>query len=380
MPFKKIRQYGLHLFLFLLTLFTATLAGGEWATAKLFFFSKQGFVPTGTFSAADWQLGFMFSLSFLGVLTVHEFGHYFTARFYKIRTTLPYFIPMYFFITNSIGTMGAFIKIKDRIFARKEFFDVGVAGPLAGLVVALPLLFYGYTHLPEPEYIFSVHPEYQQYGLDYAQYVYQDVSNQIYLGKSLLILFFEHFVADPALLPPKYELIHYPILLAGYLSLFFTALNLLPIGQLDGGHILYGLLGYERFNRLAPVVFVLFIGYAGLGTITPETDWTDISSMRLLYVFYLPLVFQKIVPRFSQAMGIALGVLALQFAISTFFPGVEGYNGWLFFGLILSRFLGVHHPPCPDESPLSTGRKILGWIAILFFLLCFSPTPFVVEF
>src|SRR5690606_30793383 len=111
MQFKQIRKYGLHLFLFLLTLFTSTLAGGEWATGKLFFFSREGFIPTGTFTAEDWKLGLTFALSFLGVLTVHEFGHYFTARFYKIRVTLPYYIPMFFFITNSIGTMGAFIKI-----------------------------------------------------------------------------------------------------------------------------------------------------------------------------------------------------------------------------------------------------------------------------
>src|SRR6478672_5474893 len=194
-----------------------------------------------------------------------------------------------------------------------------------------------------------------------------------------MILFFEKFVADPSLMPPDYELIHYPFLLAGYLSLIFTALNLLPVGQLDGGHILYGLLGYERFNRVAPVVFVLFITYAGLGIITPETDWREYSSFSLLYIFYLPLVFQKVVPRFSQAMLLAFGVLAFQLAFSFIFPKVEGYHGWLVFGFILSRFLGIHHPPCPDETPLSRGRKILGWIAILFFILCFSPTPFVVE-
>jgi membrane-associated protease RseP (regulator of RpoE activity) len=379
MQSKKIRHYGLHLFLFLTTLLTTTLSGGEWATGKLFFFSRNGFIPTGTFTAADWKLGLMFSLSFLGVLTVHEFGHYFTARFYKIRTSLPYYIPMYFFITNSIGTMGAFIKIKERIFSRKEFFDVGIAGPLAGLVVALPLLFYGFTHLPGPEYIFKIHPEYRVYGADYALHVYRDVTNQIYLGKSLLILFFENFVADPALLPPKYELIHYPFILAGFLSLFFTALNLLPIGQLDGGHILYGLLGYERFNRLAPIIFTIFVGYAGLGIITPETNWADPYSFRLLYIFYLPLVFQRVVPKFSQAILLSFGLLLFQLAFSFVFPGVEGYHGWLVFALILSRALGVHHPPCPDERPLSTGRKVLGWIAILFFILCFSPKPFIVE-
>src|SRR5688572_3894952 len=379
MQFNRFRQYGLHLFLFLLTLFTTTLAGGEWAKGKLFFFSREGFISTGTFTAEDWKLGLTFSLSFLGVLTVHEFGHYFTARFYKIRTSLPYYIPMYFFITSSIGTMGAFIKIKDRIFSRKEFFDVGIAGPLAGLVVALPLLFYGYTHLPAPEYIFKIHPEYQKYGLNYAQHVYQDMEGQLYLGKSLMILFFENFVADPALLPPKYELIHYPILLAGYLSLFFTALNLLPIGQLDGGHILYGLLGYERFNRLAPVFFALFIGYAGLGIITPETNWETDYWYVLPYLLYLPFVFKKAVPKPSQAILLAIGVLAFQLAFSFVFPGLEGYHGWLVFGLLLGRAVGIHHPSCPDERPISPGRKVLGWLALLFFVLCFSPAPFLVD-
>lgn len=379
MQLKKLRQYTLHLVLFLLTLVTATLAGAEWMHGKLFFFNAEGFNPNGWMTQEETLQGLAFSLSFLGVLTVHELGHYFTARFYRIKVSLPYYIPMFFGITNSIGTMGAFIRIKERIFSRKEFFDVGIAGPLAGLAVALPLLFYGYTHLPAPEHIFRIHPEYRQYGLDYASFVYQQTENQLYLGKSLLILFFENVIADPALLPPKYEIIHNPFLLAGYLSLFFTALNLLPIGQLDGGHVLYGLLGYKRFNQLAPVVFVLFIGYAGLGIITPKLNLITDYWIWLTYIFYLLLVFQKIVPERKQVLFLTFGVIGFQLAFSYVFPGIEGYHGWLVFGLILSRALGVHHPPCPDESPLSRGRKVLGWVAILFFILCFSPTPFIVE-
>jgi membrane-associated protease RseP (regulator of RpoE activity) len=275
--------------------------------------------------------------------------------------------------------MGAFIKIKERIFSRREFFDVGVAGPLAGLAIALPLLFYGYTHLPAPEYIFKIHPEYQKFGLDYAAHVYKNTENQIYLGKNLVVLFFEHFVADPKLLPPKYELMHYPFILAGYLSLFFTALNLLPIGQLDGGHILYGLLGYERFNRIAPAIYVLFIGYAGIGIITPETNLQQDYWYVLLYLLYLPFVFQKVTPKFSQALIISVGVVIFQVAISFLFPALNGYHGWLVFGLLLSRVVGVHHPPCPDERPLNTSRKIIGWVALAFFVLCFSPAPFLVD-
>ncbi len=379
MRYKQVRQYGLHLLLFLLTFVTTTLAGAEWMHGKLFFFRGADFSPTGWMTRAEVLQGLAFSVSFLGVLTVHEFGHYFTARYYKIRVTLPYYIPMFFGIANSIGTMGAFIKIKERIFSRKEFFDVGVAGPLAGLVVALPLLFYGYTHLPAPEHIFTIHPEYEQFGLNYADHVYKNTEGQFYMGKSLLVLFFENFVADPTLLPPKYEMIHYPFILAGFLSLFFTALNLLPIGQLDGGHILYGLFGYERFNRMAPVFFVLFITYAGLGIITPDTNWDENYWLLLLYIFYLPFVFQKVVPQWHQSLMIAGGVLLFQFAFSLVFPDVKGYHGWLVFGLILGRALGVHHPPSPDERPLSAGRKVLGWVAILFFILCFTPTPFIVE-
>jgi membrane-associated protease RseP (regulator of RpoE activity) len=379
MRLKESRQYGLHLLLFLVTFFTTTVSGGEWATAKLFFFSKDGFHPEGTFTPADWLKGLQFSLAFLGVLTVHEFGHYFTARYYKIKVSLPYYIPFYFAVTNSIGTMGAFIRIRERINSRREFFDVGIAGPLAGLVVAIPLLFYGYTHLPAPEAIFDIHPEYRKFGLDYAAHVYKNTENQLYLGKSLLIWFFENYVADPALLPPKYELIHYPLILAGYLSLFFTALNLLPIGQLDGGHILYGLLGFKRFNKLASLIFVLFIGYAGLGIITPDANWIEGYWYLLLYIFYLPFVFQKMVPRFSQAILIAFGVILFQQAFSFVFPNVEGYHGWLLFGLLLGRAVGVHHPPSPDERPLSRGRKLLGWLAVLCFVLCFSPAPFLTD-
>src|SRR5690606_8619198 len=112
--------------------------------------------------------------------------------------SLPYYIPLWFGITSTIGTMGAFIRIRSRIFSRQQFFDIGIAGPLAGFVVAIPLLWYGFTYLPDPDYIFTIHPEYQQFGQDYARYVYQGEGN-FSLGKNLLFLFFERYVADPAL-------------------------------------------------------------------------------------------------------------------------------------------------------------------------------------
>lgn len=424
---KQQNRYSLHLLLFVLTLVTTTIAGAEWRFGKLFFWGPEGFSWTGSFTWAELAAGLYFSLPFLGVLTVHEFGHYFTARRYKANVSLPYYIPLWFGITSTIGTMGAFIRIRSRIYSRQQFFDIGIAGPLAGFVVAIPLLWYGFTHLPEPEYIFTIHPEYQKYGLDYAQHVYHGEGN-FSLGKNLLFVFFERFVADPALVPNAYEVIHYPILFAGFLALFFTALNLLPIGQLDGGHVLYGLIGYKRFNQLSPIFFCLFIVYAGLGVISPlqEPLWADELLVVLapfvyfafwgilrdnrrglmaalimlllqyslaetfpeltayiwvwpLYVLYLFFVLQPATPKLRYTLYLVLVVLTTQVLVSFVYPEADGYSGWLVFGLLLSRFMGLFHPSCPNEAPLTPARKVLGILAFVIFLLCFSPTPFIIE-
>jgi membrane-associated protease RseP (regulator of RpoE activity) len=380
MPLKTFSQYALHLFLFLLTFLTTTLAGAEWVTGKSILMGGSQVSVIGAFSWGDIQSGLWFSVPFLAVLTVHEFGHYFTARHNRVDVTLPYYIPIWLGVVTTIGTLGAFIKIKERIFSRREFFDIGIAGPLAGFVVALPLLYYAFTHLPPPEHIFQIHPEYAQHGLDYPLYVYGEEVPKIGLGRNLLFLFFEHYVAeDPSLLPHTYELIHYPLIFAGYLALFFTALNLLPIGQLDGGHILYGMIGYERFNRLSPILFSGFILYAGLGLPSFFLIMEDGVWYILGYFVFLYLVFRKVTRTLQQTVVLALGVLALQYAIALVFPNLSGYNGWLVFGFILSRVMGVFHPSCPDERPLSAPRLALGLVALLVFVLCFSPRPFIIE-
>ena len=426
---KLVRQYGLHLLLFSITLITTTLAGAEWRYGKLFFLGPGGFNGTGTLSWAEFTGGLYFSLPFLGVLTVHEFGHYFTARYYKTKVTLPYYIPLWFGITSAIGTMGAFIRIKGRIFSRQQFFDIGIAGPLAGFLVAVPLLWYGFTHLPAPEYIFSIHPEYARFGAGYENYVYNITEGNFALGNNLLFMFFEQFVApDPALVPNHYEVIHYPILFAGFLALFFTALNLLPIGQLDGGHILYGLLGYKQFNRLSPIFFAFFILYAGLGVVSPfrQPLWADElmyifavfvywACRRLfennrhglaaafvmlmlqfsfattfpelagyiwvwpVYILYLVFVLQPATPNLKFALATSGIILFAQVLLVYFFPEVDGYTGWLLFGLLLSRAMGIFHPSCPNEAPLTPFRKVLGILAFVIFILCFSPSPFIME-
>src|SRR5690606_12811327 len=113
--------------------------------------------------------GLYFSGPFLGILTVHEFGHYIAAQLHRVKVTLPYYIPLWFgFIAMpSIGTGGACIRIKEFVTSRNKYFDIGIAGPLAGFVVALGVLFYGFTHLPPPEHIFTIHPEYEQFGENY---------------------------------------------------------------------------------------------------------------------------------------------------------------------------------------------------------------------
>ena len=375
-----LKNYAFHFFLFCLALLTTTFAGAEWMSAKPLLVVTTQWNIIQVITNEQILNGLYYSLPFLGVLTAHEFGHYFVARYYQIRVTLPYYIPFWFPLLPTIGTMGAVIRIKDRIFSKKEFFDVGIAGPLAGFVVALPLLWYGFTHLPAPEHIFTIHPEYKKYGLDYAAQVYQNQPNNMALGKNLLFLFFEKYVAtDPALVPNRYELMHYPYLFAGFLSLFFTAMNLLPIGQLDGGHILYGLIGYRNFNRLSPIFFIAFIFYAGLGIIGPQTPPDERYWQFSLYALYLFAVFERTMPGFKAALALTTIVFCVHLGLAYLLPDLKGYPGWLVFGFLLSRLLGIFHPPAPNEAPLSRGRKILGWITVVIFLLSFSPAPFLYE-
>ena len=181
----KIKSALVHTVLFLATFVTATMAGAEWT------YGRSVFMPD--YSWQDFFSGLPYSVSFLIILTVHEFGHYFTAIHYRIKTSLPYYIPLPplpFFL----GTLGALIRIRDRVKSKQQHFDIGIAGPLAGFIAALAILWYGFTHLPPPEYIFQFHPEYEQYGLDYAQYVYQpelmkEGTADVMVGKNLLFLF-----------------------------------------------------------------------------------------------------------------------------------------------------------------------------------------------
>lgn len=368
----------------MLTLITTTAAGAEWMFGRLF-------IPMEGMETLGWTefvAGFRFSVPFLAILTVHEFGHYFVARANRVRVTLPYYIPIWLGIGQSIGTLGAFIRIKDVINSRQKYFDIGIAGPLAGFALALVVLWYGFTHLPPPEFIFTIHPEYQKWGLDYGQYAYKNLppGGSVGLGDNLLFHFFKTYVADPARLPHPNEMIHYPYVMAGYLALFFTSLNLIPIGQLDGGHILYALVGRERFRWVAPALFIVFAFYAGLGIFRPdgfavptnEAFYAELGYFAL-YVAFLFLAFSRISENRMTILLIALSVVAVQLLFSWLRPDWEGYSGFLVFVFVLGRFLGVYHPETELEEPLNWQRKLLGWLALVVFVLCFSPKPFLTS-
>ncbi len=371
---KELKRKLIQLGLFIITLFTTTLAGAEWSLNQYLILGM---------SWSDFFAGFAFSIPFLGILTVHEFGHYFTARYHQIKVSLPYYIPMWFgFSLNpSIGTMGAFIRIRENINSRLKYFDVGISGPIAGFVVALGVLYYGFSNLPSEDYIYKVHPEYENFKtVDEA--IQASEGMVIHLGGNLLFDFFKEHVANQELLPHENEQMHYPWLLAGYLALFFTALNLLPMGQLDGGHVLFGLVGAKKHAVISRVLFTAFLFYAGLGWVTIH-DLKDLSYQGMLslavYAFVVYTSAHSVFKEKKDRLLYATSLFVAQFFVNML-TGWTGYGGWLLFSVMIGRFLGVDHPPVTENQELNTGRKILGWIALIIFIICFSPQPLVIEF
>jgi hypothetical protein len=267
-------------------------------------------------------------------------------------------------------------------------FDIGVAGPLAGFFLALMIMFYGFRTLPPPEYIFEFHPEYEQYGRDYADVVYSPqylrehgIVVDVTFGANLLFWIFEKVVADPERVPNPRELMHYPVLFACYLAILFTCLNLLPIGQLDGGHVVYGLFGFRVHRAIATVFFFALIFYAGLGLqyIDPSLPHTDLLIGIAGYLLFLFVAFRGLRLPTQETLMYVLLMFAAQFSLMAYMPGIRGYEGWLLFAFILGRFIGVEHPPSEIEQPLDGARVLIGWFALLMFVLCFSPAPIQIQ-
>jgi membrane-associated protease RseP (regulator of RpoE activity) len=359
---KRIALQGV---LFIVTFITTTIAGAEWSFGhSVYAATPEGGLTLNTnYSWTDFFSGLPYSISFLFILSVHEFGHYFTARYHQIKTSLPYYIPLPPFPTL-IGTLGALIRIRQRIPTTTQNFDVGIAGPLAGFVAAIGVLIFGMVTLPPPEYIFQIHPDYKQYGLNYAV-----------VGKNLMMDILASLFADPAHMPNRHELMHYPLLFAGYLSLVFTALNLLPIGQLDGGHVVYGLFGAKGHRWIASSVFITFVFFAGLGIVKPGAEDSDLYFKMPLYAGFLYFTFKGLGFDMQNTIIVSLAMFLTQYLVSWLLPGVIGFNGFLLFAFLLGRFMGVRHPGAEVEEPLTMERKILGWIALAILVLCFTPSP-----
>ena len=379
---KERRRILIQIALFVTTFITTTLAGAQWVH------SRSIFMPD--FSWRDFESGLAFSVPLLAILTVHEFGHYFVAMYHKVKASLPYYIPFppipYF--PFNFGTMGAVIRLRSRPVSNVQNFDIGVAGPLAGFFLALVIMFYGFRTLPPPEYIFQFHPEYEQYGRDYAEVVYSPeylkehgVIVDVTFGANLLFWIFENVVADPDRVPNSRELMHYPVLFACYLAIFFTCLNLLPIGQLDGGHVVYGLFGFRIHRAIASLFFFALVFYAGLGLqyIDPSLPQKDLIIGIAGYVLFLFVAFKGLRLSTQETLMYVLLMFAAQFSLMVYMPGIRGYEGWLLFAFILGRFIGVEHPPSEIEQPLDSARVLIGWFALLMFVLCFSPAPIEIQ-
>ena len=369
-----------HLGLFLLTFASVSLVGASFVgfTPSLFPF----LMP----EAGDIWRGVLFATLLLGFLGVHEFGHFFAAQYHKIKVSLPYFIPIPF----GIGTMGAVIRIKQKINDTKKMFDIGVAGPLAGFVVSLAVLIIGFSTLPDPSYInqFAGHEAVKEYVN--ANGVYPEVppedteGNVLIVGETLLYTFLAQFFEN---VPPMWEMYHYPFLFAGWLGLFFTALNLMPVGQLDGGHILYSLIGFEKHRIFARIAFGILTVLAGIESIPfihltlegwglshPTGIYSWFVWAGVLFVLFNK-AFQKdlqwIPPALTLSLALSAGYLYLiAGSIST-----TGSLIWVVWSFFIAYFVRVEHPPAFYERPLSTTRKVLGWLSMAIFILCISPNP-----
>jgi membrane-associated protease RseP (regulator of RpoE activity) len=377
---NETRTILIQVALFLTTIVTTTIAGAELC------FGRSVFDPT--YTLADFYRGLEFSVPLLLILSVHEFGHYFAALYHRLKVSLPYYIPIPpGLFPFSFGTLGAIIRMRTRTNSNLQQFDVGLAGPLAGFIVALAVLWYGFATLPPPEYVFQFHPEYKTFGLNYAQHVYNEEyittatkgsgAYMFIIGDNLVFEFFRRFVAEPGYFPNPHEMMHYPVLMAGFIALFFTCLNLLPIGQLDGGHITYGLFGGKRHGIIATVAFVLLVFYAGLGSANIHTDKKDD-----LYIYILlTIVFNFFCLRglrrpMQDTIMYALVMFTAQLVIVAIYPAVNGSRLWAAFALLIGSFVGVYHPPSEIERPLDESRVALGWFTLAIFVVCFSPMPF----
>ena len=337
-PERKPQRWVLHAFLFVATFVSCTIAGAVWSGVQQ------------PFDVSTWGAGLTYAVLIMVFISAHEFGHYFAARHHGVDATLPYYIPMPFVAFMPFGTMGAVIRTRSVIPSRNILFDIGVAGPLAGFVVSLLTLIIGLMTLPPREYLYAIHPEYLQYfgGIipDFGMY-FGDTALYSILTSVLPI--------TSSNLPPMNEMYHYPFLCVGWFGLFVTSLNMLPIGQLDGGHVVYGMFGTNQ-RRIARIAVAIMIAIGMGGVLGDLRGFIDIDSPDSIFLF-----LQSSIRPLIRWIG--------QNAPWVF----QGWTGWLVWAGFARFFFRLNHPDIHSDEPLDRRRMIVGWIALLIFALCFSP-------
>jgi membrane-associated protease RseP (regulator of RpoE activity) len=296
-PFSLKRKIWLNILLFVITVFSTFFVG---ISLSINFKYAEVLTqnPSGPLDFVEKlkdpqviSLSIIYVVVLLGILLGHELGHFLTCRYYKIDATLPYFIPA----PTLIGTLGAFIKIKSPITRKQHLFDIGVAGPITGFILSVPALVYGLSLSKAIPPI--LHEE---------TFVYV-------FGEPLILKIFGAMIFKN--IPSDYSIFLHPVAFAGWVGILVTALNLFPVGQLDGGHVAYALLGKKSRN----------------------------------------------LSRFFLGAFIAMGI---------FF-----WVGWFIWAFLL-LFLGLRHPRVLDEAAhLSPRRKFIGCVVILIFILSFIPDP-----
>ncbi len=282
-------RYPLHVVLFLATMFTTSLAGGCHAAG----FRQVSSTSSGLPFLDIVILGLSYSIPIMAILAAHEFGHYFYCRKHQVDATLPYFIPAPIFLT---GTFGAVIRIKEAFPSKRALFDIGVAGPIAGFITLIPFLFWGVS-------MSEVMP-------------FEPTESTIYFGEPLLYRLAAWVTLGP--LPEGTDVVIHPMAFAAWFGMLATALNLLPFGQLDGGHIIYSLVG-----RRASHISLATLGATLLLT-TLSTGWWSLAIMMLIMAF----------------------------------------------------MLGLGHPSVADEdTPLDPKRKLVALFAFFMLAVSFTPVP-----
>jgi membrane-associated protease RseP (regulator of RpoE activity) len=299
-PARPKHRYWLHALLLLLTLISTSIVGSEmahsFAAGRPFDFETDLMGYAKLWHDPSFLIdGLPFSLTLLTILMAHEMGHYLAARYYHVDATLPFFLPA----PTLIGTFGAFIRIRSAILSKRILFDIGVAGPLAGFaMLILPLIV----------------------GVSMSKVVHGiGVHGELVFGTPLMVRLIE-WIAFPGVAVGDIYL--HPVARAAWVGLLATALNLLPIGQLDGGHVLYAFLGEKT----------------------------------------------RIWSRFAVGMLAMLGLFQL------FTSAYKMGYMWLFWALFLLIF-GMRHPAIVDPSPVGRTRTWLGVLALVIFILSFTAAP-----